>query len=72
MDVTVESTALYSLHLAFLFFLSFKNPSMFCLLGFFLGSHLQHREVPRAGAESELQLQAYAIATATLELSPHL
>ena len=30
----------------------------------FLGLHLWHMEVPRLGVESELQLQAYAIATA--------
>ena len=32
---------------------------------FFLGPHLQHMEVPRLGVELELQLPAYAIATAT-------
>ena len=31
----------------------------------FLGPHLQHMEVPRLGVKSELQLQAYATATAT-------
>ena len=31
---------------------------------FFLGPHLWHMEVPRLGAESELQLPAYATATA--------
>ena len=31
---------------------------------FFLGLHLQHMEVPRLGDESELQLPAYATATA--------
>ena len=31
----------------------------------FLGSHLQHMEVPRLGVESELQPLAYATATAT-------
>ena len=35
----------------------------------FLGPHLQHVQVPRLGIESELQLQAYTIATATLDLS---
>ena len=30
---------------------------------FFLGLHLQHMEVPRLGAESELQLLAYTTAT---------
>jgi len=32
---------------------------------FFLGQHLQHMEVSRLGVESELQLLAYATATAT-------
>ena len=32
---------------------------------FFLGLHSQKMEVPRLGAESELQLPAYTIATAT-------
>ena len=31
---------------------------------FFSGPHLQHMEVPRPGAESELQLLAYTTATA--------
>ena len=31
----------------------------------FLGPHLQHMEVPRLEAELELQLPAYATATAT-------
>ena len=31
---------------------------------FFLGVHLQHMEVPRLWVELELQLLAYAIATA--------
>ena len=30
----------------------------------FLGSHLQHMKVPRPGGKSELQLPAYATATA--------
>ena len=34
---------------------------LFC----FLGPHLWHMEVPRLGAESELQLPAYTTATAT-------
>ena len=35
----------------------------------FLGPHPRHMEVPRLGVESELQLPAYAIATATPDLS---
>ena len=38
-------------------------------LFFFLRSHLRHMEVPRLGVESELQLPAYTIATATQNLS---
>ena len=36
---------------------------------FFLWPHLQHREVPRLGVKSELQLPAYTTATATPDLS---
>ena len=43
----------------FSFFLSF----------FFLGPPLRHMEVPRLGVSSELQLPAYATATATLDPS---
>ena len=35
----------------------------------FLGPHLWHMEVPRPGVKSELQLRAYATATATQDLS---
>ena len=35
----------------------------------FLGLHLQHVEVPRLGVQSELQLLAYATATATRDPS---
>ena len=35
----------------------------------FLGPHSWHREVPRLGVESELQLLAYSTATATWDLS---
>ena len=36
------------------------------IIAFFLGGglHLQHMEVPRLGVQSELQLLAYATATA--------
>ena len=37
---------------------------------FFLGLHLQHMEVPRLGAESELQLSAYTTATAKPDPDP--
>ena len=36
----------------------------------FLGPHLQHREVPRLGVKSELQLLAYATATTTATQDP--
>ena len=36
---------------------------------FFLGPHSRHMGVPRLGVDSELQLPAYAIATATPDLS---
>ena len=36
---------------------------------FFLGPHSWHMEVPRLGVRSELQLPAYAAATATPDLS---
>ena len=35
----------------------------------FLGPHSRHMEVPRVGVQSELQLMAYATATATLDPS---
>ena len=37
---------------------------------FFLGQHLWHMEVPRLEVESELQLPAYATATAMPDLLP--
>ena len=38
----------------------------YCFLStFFIGLHPQHMEVPRLGVEAELQLLAYATATAT-------
>ena len=41
----------------------------FLFLFFFLGPHLWHMKVPRLGDELELQLPAYAVATATLDPS---
>ena len=46
--------------------LLFGNGNIFF---FFLGPHLQHTEAPRLGVKSELQLPAYAEATATPDLS---
>ena len=49
---------------------SFSFAKMFNRIFFFnvfLGSHLQHVEVPRLGVKSELQLQTYTTATATPE-----
>ena len=40
-----------------------------CLSLLFLGPHLWHMEVPRLGVTLELQLLAYATATATLDPS---
>ena len=42
---------------------------IFIYLFCFLGPHLWHIEVPRPGVESELQLPAYATATAMQDLS---
>ena len=42
----------------------------FFLYFVFLGLHLWHMEVPRLGVQSKLQLQAYATATVTPDLSP--
>ena len=44
-------------------------PDIFGFWGVFLGLHLWHMEVPRLGVQSELQLPAYATATATRDLS---
>ena len=41
----------------------------FVFIFVFLGPHLHHREVPRLGVESQLQLLAYATATAMPDLS---
>ena len=43
---------------------------MLTFFPFFLGPYLQHIEVPRLGAELELQLPAYNTATAHRILSP--
>ena len=43
--------------------------SFFLFLFVFLGPHLWHREVPRLGVKSELELLAYTTATATPDLS---
>ena len=45
--------------------------NMFIFFSFliFLGLHLRQMEVPRLGVELELQLLAYTIATAMLDLS---
>ena len=45
---------------------------LFTYFSFLLWPHLQHMEVPRLGVELELQLPAYAIATATLGSKPYL
>ena len=43
--------------------------SFFFFFGLFLGPHPRYMEVPRLGVQSELQLPAYARATATQDLS---
>ena len=48
---------------------SHHGPQLMENLFWFLGPHLWHMEVPRPGAASELQLPAYATATATQDLS---
>ena len=55
----------------FLFYFSiFLNWVVFIIYLFcFLGPHPQHMEVPRLGVKSELQLPAYATATATSDPS---
>ena len=48
---------------------SFASIVFFSFFHFFLGPHLWHMEVPRLGVQSELQLPAYATATAMSDLS---
>ena len=43
--------------------------TIFFFLSFFLWPHVHRMEVPRLGVESELQLPAYATATAMQDLS---
>ena len=52
-------------HFAWFSFLFFFFFFFFFFFKIFLELHLQHMEVPRLGVESELQLLAYATATAT-------
>ena len=42
---------------------------VFCFVFCFLGLHMWHVEVPRLGAQSELQLPPYTTATTTKDLS---
>ena len=58
-----SSRPLFCLFRTFLFFILFYF--IFC----FLGPHLRHMEVPRLGVKSDLQLPAYATATATQDWS---
>ena len=46
-----------------------RDKELLLSLFFFLRLHLRHMEVPRLGVTSELQLLAYATATATPDLS---
>ena len=43
----------------------YRNCFWFCLFVCFARLHLQHMEIPRLGAKSELQLLVYTTATAT-------
>ena len=52
-----------------LHFYYFNGKDFIYLFIVFPGPHPQHMEVPRLGAEWELQLLAYATATATPDLS---
>ena len=68
-SLSFSLSSILTLFLSFLFFPFLPSFfSFFRLLVhssfFFLGLHMQHMEVPRPGAESELQLLAYATATA--------
>ena len=49
--------------------LAFLN--FFFFFFFFLGLHLRHKEVPRLGVKSELQLPTYTTATATWDSNLH-
>ena len=46
-----------------------RNHPLIFLVVCFLGLHLRHMEFPRLGVEEELQLPAYATATATSDRS---
>ena len=48
---------------------SFLSRNIFFFFFVFLGPHLQHMEIPRLGVKLELQLLAYATATATRDPS---
>ena len=49
-------------------YLLIHNKNYYSFFFHFLGLHLWHIDVPRLGAESELQLPAYATATTMQEL----
>ena len=60
------SAVLYIIHTSLLKIFFFN-----LLLLFFLGPHLWHIEILKLGVHSELQLPAYATATATQDLKLH-
>ena len=70
---TNKELSLYLFMTAVLYFLQFprSNPLVFFVFVFFcfLGLHPWHMELPRLGAELELQLLACATATAAWDLS---
>ena len=61
-EVIKEQRNYYNLH-------DFIKGTSFFFFFVFLGPHTQHMEVPRLGAESELQPLAYPTVTARLDLS---
>ena len=60
-DQELPETVFKQLEVSAKFMFSFFFLFFFCLLGL----HMQHIEIPRLGVQSELQLPAYSIVTAT-------
>ena len=64
-NATVPHNTLLALTSHFIIMGFTQTTSFFFLSFVFLGPHPRHREVPRLGVQSELQLPAYTTATAT-------